>query len=71
MKKRGYDNLSTHNMESVEELCDDIALINRAKLVVTGPTGQIRENMAQSGRSVISLLSTYCHLVQIFHYLKG
>ena len=24
-------------MESVEELCDDIALINRAKLVVTGP----------------------------------
>ena len=34
--------LSTHNMESVEELCDEIALINKAKLVVTGPTEEIR-----------------------------
>ena len=34
--------LSTHNMESVEELCDEIALINKAKLVVTGPTDEIR-----------------------------
>jgi ABC-2 type transport system ATP-binding protein len=35
--------LSTHNMESVEELCDNIALINRSKLVVTGSTDDIRE----------------------------
>ena len=34
--------LSTHNMESVEELCDEIALINKARLVVTGPTDEIR-----------------------------
>ena len=34
--------LSTHDMESVEELCDDIALINKAKLVVTGGTEEIR-----------------------------
>ena len=34
--------LSTHNMESVEALCDNIALINKAKLVVTGPTDEIR-----------------------------
>ena len=34
--------LSTHNMESVEELCDNIALINKAKLVVTGGTDEIR-----------------------------
>ena len=34
--------LSTHNMESVEELCDNIALINKAKLVVTGGTEEIR-----------------------------
>lgn len=34
--------LSTHNMESVEELCDDIALINKSKLVVTGGTDAIR-----------------------------
>ena len=34
--------LSTHNMESVEELCDEIALINKSKLVVTGGTDEIR-----------------------------
>ena len=34
--------LSTHNMESVEELCDEIALINKARLVVTGGTDDIR-----------------------------
>ena len=34
--------LSTHNMESVEELCENIALINKGKLVVTGETDEIR-----------------------------
>ncbi len=34
--------LSTHNMESVEELCDNIALINKAKLVITGGVDEIR-----------------------------
>ena len=39
--------LSTHNMESVEELCDEIALINKAKLVVTGGTDEIRHRYGQ------------------------
>ena len=34
--------LSTHNMESVEELCENIALINKGKLVVCGGTDDIR-----------------------------
>ena len=34
--------LSTHNMESGEELCDEIALINKAKLVVAGKAHDIR-----------------------------
>ena len=34
--------LSTHNMESVEELCDDIALLNKSRLVITGGTNDIR-----------------------------
>ena len=34
--------LSTHNMESVEELCDDIALIDKARLVITGGVDEIR-----------------------------
>ena len=39
--------LSTHNMESVEELCDEIALINKARLVVTGPTEEIRRQYGE------------------------
>ncbi|MBQ2102736.1 MAG: ATP-binding cassette domain-containing protein [Bacteroidales bacterium] len=34
--------LSTHNMESVEELCDEIALINASRLVITGGVDDIR-----------------------------
>lgn len=34
--------LSTHNMESVEELCDNIALINKSNLIVSGNTDKIR-----------------------------
>ncbi|MBN2636200.1 MAG: ATP-binding cassette domain-containing protein [Prolixibacteraceae bacterium] len=34
---------STHNMESVEELCDNIALINKSVKIVSGPTNEIRE----------------------------
>lgn len=33
---------STHNMESVEELCDHIALINKSVKIVDGPTDEIR-----------------------------
>ncbi len=33
---------STHNMGSVEELCDDIALINKAKNILNGPIREIR-----------------------------
>ena len=35
--------LSTHNMESVEELCDNIALINKSHLVLSGATDDVRE----------------------------
>ena len=34
---------STHNMGSVEELCDHIALINKSEKIVDGPTNEIRQ----------------------------
>jgi ABC-2 type transport system ATP-binding protein len=34
--------LSTHHMESVEELCDEISLINKAKVVLNGNVKEIR-----------------------------
>lgn len=47
--------LSTHNMESVEELCDNIALINKSKLVVSGGVDDIRR---QWGNNNIELVYT-------------
>ncbi len=44
--------LSTHNMESVEELCDEIALINKSRLVITGSVDDIRR---QYGNNNIEL----------------
>jgi len=34
---------STHNMESVEEICDDIALINKSKKILDGNVTEIKE----------------------------
>ena len=45
--------LSTHNMESVEELCDEIALINHARLVVTGPTDEIRRKYGNNNVELV------------------
>ncbi|MDR2843506.1 MAG: ATP-binding cassette domain-containing protein [Candidatus Symbiothrix sp.] len=33
---------STHNMASVEEICDEIALINRSKVVLSGSVEEVR-----------------------------
>jgi len=37
---------STHNMESVEELCDNITLINKAKAILEGSVDEIRSKWA-------------------------
>lgn len=47
--------LSTHNMESVEELCDEIALINKSKLVITGEVDAIRR---EHGNNNVELIYT-------------
>ena len=63
--------LSTHNMESVEELCDSIALINKSHVVITGGVDEIRrkygnnnveliytsENAVAAQRGVFSVIS--------------
>ena len=45
--------LSTHNMESVEELCDRIALVNNSKVVVSGAVDEIRRNHGDNRVHVI------------------
>lgn len=45
--------LSTHNMESVEELCDNIALINKSKLVISGRVDEIRHRYGNNNVELI------------------
>lgn len=45
--------LSTHNMESVEELCDEIALINKSHLVITGAVDEIRRRYGNNNVELV------------------
>ncbi len=53
MRDRGKTLIfSTHQMETVEELCEAIAIIDRGKVVVSGPVRDVRRAM---GRQVVRL----------------
>ena len=45
--------LSTHRMESVEELCDSVALINKSKKILDGKVFEVREKFKQNLFSVV------------------
>jgi len=40
-------------MESVEELCDNIALINKSRLVITGGVNQIRRDYGNNNVELV------------------
>ena len=49
LKKRGATIIiSTHNMASVEEICDEIALINKSRKILNGPLAQIKQQFKQN-----------------------
>lgn len=49
LKKEGHTILfSTHNMASVEEICDDFALLHRSRVVLSGKVREVR-NRFRSG----------------------
>ena len=43
---------STHRMESVEEICDHIALINKSKTIIEGPIKKIKEEFTNNSYKV-------------------
>jgi ABC-2 type transport system ATP-binding protein len=45
--------LSTHNMSSVEELCDHIALLNRAQLILDGKVSEIRKQFRSNTYRIV------------------
>ncbi|MBU1721027.1 MAG: ATP-binding cassette domain-containing protein [Bacteroidetes bacterium] len=49
---------STHNMESVEELCDEIALINKSRVILDGNMAEIRDRFRTFEFEIVSEEST-------------
>lgn len=45
--------LSTHNMESVEELCDNIALFNKSHVVLSGNVADIRRQYGNNDVEIV------------------
>lgn len=45
--------LSTHRMESVEEMCDRVALVNKSKKILDGKVFEVREQFKQNLYNVI------------------
>ena len=56
--------LSTHNMESVEELCDNIALFNKSHVVITGGVDEIRRKYGNNNVELIYTASERLEPVQ-------
>ena len=53
LKKRGTTIIfSTHRMESVEELCDNIALINKSKVVLHGEKKEVKNRFKDNSYSI-------------------
>ena len=65
--------LSTHRMESVEELCDNFCLINRSHKVIDGPVNEVRHKFkAHKYELIISGLTQELPTKEIpdFHLLE-
>ena len=45
---------STHRMESVEEICDHIALINKSQTILEGPIAEIKKQFTNDSYEVIT-----------------
>ena len=48
---------STHNMASVEDVCDDIALINNSRLVLAGSVEEVKHRFADGRYEVHAVTS--------------
>jgi ABC-2 type transport system ATP-binding protein len=45
--------LSTHNMGSVEALCDEVVLLHKGQKILSGPTDDVRESARQGRVQVV------------------
>jgi ABC-2 type transport system ATP-binding protein len=71
LKERGKTIIfSTHNMASVEEICDEIALINRSEVVLNGDVAEIRSRhkkhifKLQTENEDLAVDPAYCEVLE-------
>jgi ABC-2 type transport system ATP-binding protein len=62
---------STHNMESVEELCDNISLINKAKTILEGSVHEIRSRWAANEYDLVFDGTVNIESNGFYNILKG
>ena len=62
--------LSTHRMESVEEICDQVVLINRSKVVKGGKVSEIRHELKDNVYEVVYGESADAQAVEGINILK-
>ena len=62
--------LSTHNMESVEELCDNIALFNKSHVVITGGVDEIRRKHGNNNVELVYTGGTLASVMNVFNVLS-
>ncbi|MBR5298827.1 MAG: ATP-binding cassette domain-containing protein [Bacteroidales bacterium] len=62
--------LSTHNMESVEELCDNIALINKSHVVISGGVDEIRRKYGNNNVELIYTGNELVSVARVFNVLS-
>ena len=62
--------LSTHNMESVEELCDNIALINKSHVVITGGVDEIRHKYGNNNVELVYTGGELESVMNVFNVLS-
>jgi len=64
LKRKGATVIfSTHNMASVEEICDEISLINQSKVVLEGNVHDIRQNYSQGIFRVMAYTTNHTGII--------
>ena len=65
---------STHRMESIEEICNYIALINKSQTILEGPINKIKEQFTNNSYEVITVdkkLRSVWYIKNIIKYTLG
>jgi ABC-2 type transport system ATP-binding protein len=74
LKKKGTTIIfSTHNMSSVEEICDHIALINQSKKILDGQIDEVKEKFKSNTFEIVyrgNISNPQYHLGQHFNVLE-